>query len=581
MSQKSSLRKSINRNGCPQCVDNVELINQNEVQLGMVLGEGAYGVVKEGTYKGENVAVKISTQRAKWLQPDFIREVSTLAALKGHPDIVEFVGVVNNGPNNQPSIAIELASMSLSTRIKSPLHRSEKCAIMYQIVRGMVYMKKVGIWHRDLKPQNILLMGGSGKLKITDFGLSRGGPFQWIDHTDIVYTLWYRAPEILERSLRGPNISAQYDEKAEVFSMGCTFWDVLANTNKDAFYYLKANDESTQLRKFLQPFLKSTGAWGRTHEELMKKLTYKLKDVTIKNTPQLTDQERTELLYRVLDDHTLVDEVDLLMKLCAFESDDRITMEEALQHPYFDEVRDDIDTHFPVTQFSCTPDEPPTVEELVAKKNDVQKPKLMIEEVKYVMLVSWMEEFCEEMTPTSAFLAIHLATCILQKRRIENNWIQKNASALLLIASKYFDKTPYSERNFLFLGDSEAEINERKQLERDVLLEVGAMLNYKTAWALLLEKIHENHGKDIELLQSLMRYRKAMTGILMALIITEVYSSDQWRAEMVYRLFVKKPLAEAEVEFWKSLIENKRLERYASKSAYMAIIPYLKDRFSD
>ena len=73
-------------------------------------------------------------------------------------------------------------------------------------------MHKQGFFHRDLKPDNVLVDGGK-TLKISDFGLVReissNPPF-----TEYVATRWYRAPECVLRS-RG------YSYPVDIFAMGC------------------------------------------------------------------------------------------------------------------------------------------------------------------------------------------------------------------------------------------------------------------------------------------------------------------------------------------------------------------------
>jgi cell division cycle 2-like protein len=64
------------------------------------------------------------------------------------------------------------------------------------MLTGLEYMHKHWIVHRDLKTSN-LLYGNDGVLKICDFGLARkyGNPL--MPYTNLVVTLWYRAPELL------------------------------------------------------------------------------------------------------------------------------------------------------------------------------------------------------------------------------------------------------------------------------------------------------------------------------------------------------------------------------------------------
>jgi serine/threonine protein kinase len=82
--------------------------------------------------------------------------------------------------------------------------------IMYQTLIGLAYMHKHGFFHRDMKPENMLVKGDL--VKIADFGLAREirsrPPF-----TDYVSTRWYRAPEILLRS-------TQYNSPVDIFASG-------------------------------------------------------------------------------------------------------------------------------------------------------------------------------------------------------------------------------------------------------------------------------------------------------------------------------------------------------------------------
>ena len=67
---------------------------------------------------------------------------------------------------------------------------------MYQLFRSLAYIHSLGICHRDIKPQNLLLDPESGVLKLCDFGsakqLVRGEP-----NVSYICSRYYRAPELI------------------------------------------------------------------------------------------------------------------------------------------------------------------------------------------------------------------------------------------------------------------------------------------------------------------------------------------------------------------------------------------------
>ena len=82
---------------------------------------------------------------------------------------------------------------------------------MYQILQGLNFMHKHGYFHRDMKPENVLV--SKDVTKIADFGLAReirSRP----PYTEYVSTRWYRAPEVLLRS-------RNYNAPIDVFAVGC------------------------------------------------------------------------------------------------------------------------------------------------------------------------------------------------------------------------------------------------------------------------------------------------------------------------------------------------------------------------
>jgi cell division cycle 2-like protein len=102
-----------------------------------------------------------------------------------------------------------------------PFLSSEVKRLLLQLVSGMVYLHDNWILHRDLKTSNLLL-NNRGQLKIADFGMARyvGDPAP-PKLTQLVVTLWYRAPELLLGA-------REYGAAVDMWSIGCIFGELVA-----------------------------------------------------------------------------------------------------------------------------------------------------------------------------------------------------------------------------------------------------------------------------------------------------------------------------------------------------------------
>lgn len=109
---------------------------------------------------------------------------------------------------------------SILEDMPQPFLASEVKTLLSQLALGVAYLHDNWILHRDLKTSNLLL-NNRGTLKIADFGMARyvGDP---PPHklTQLVVTLWYRAPELLLGT-------AKYGEAVDMWSVGCIFGELL------------------------------------------------------------------------------------------------------------------------------------------------------------------------------------------------------------------------------------------------------------------------------------------------------------------------------------------------------------------
>src|SRR5258705_1377260 len=90
-----------------------------------------------------------------------------------------------------------------------------------QILGALSFAHRNGIIHRDIKPHNIVV-GGDGRLKVTDFGIARAGTSQMTEAGSIVGTAQYLSPE----QARGTGV----DQRSDLYSLGIVLYELLTGT---------------------------------------------------------------------------------------------------------------------------------------------------------------------------------------------------------------------------------------------------------------------------------------------------------------------------------------------------------------
>jgi len=188
------------------------------------LGEGSYGVVYKarGKDSGELVAIKkIKCDCSdEGISASTLREISMLKQLN-HECIVLLKHAGFH--DNHMLLIFEYIEQDLAQYLR-PLtsHLPSKTIkrLMFQLVQGINHCHKHRVFHRDLKPAN-LLIGPGDILKIADFGLgmTHGIPVQHLSDPNEVVTLYYRAPELLLGTLK-------YTGAIDMWSVGCIFAEV-------------------------------------------------------------------------------------------------------------------------------------------------------------------------------------------------------------------------------------------------------------------------------------------------------------------------------------------------------------------
>ncbi|ELP91650.1 tyrosine protein kinase, putative [Entamoeba invadens IP1] len=194
------------------------------------LGEGSFGIVYLGTFRGNKVAIKKMKNLvdSEDNYKDFVSEVCMLDKFRCDY-IVYFYGAVFIP--RKICIVSEYAKYgSLENLIvESPVPSSKmRVKICLDSARGLSYLHQNGILHRDFKPDNILILDLEENIevnaKLTDFGSSRNINMLMTNMTFTcgIGTPAYMAPEILQKE--------KYKETSDMFSFAVSMYETFSWT---------------------------------------------------------------------------------------------------------------------------------------------------------------------------------------------------------------------------------------------------------------------------------------------------------------------------------------------------------------
>jgi serine/threonine-protein kinase len=199
-------------------------ILKGRYQIGEILGRGGMGVVYKAfdSVLRREVAIKtlldVSDPDALQL---FHREYEVLAHIN-HPNIVEIIDIGEfeiEGAAKPYFIMPLLPGLSLAQLIKTASHRltvERSVDIISQTCRGLHAAHEKGLVHRDIKPNNIIVLEDDS-VKIIDFGMAHVADIR--SRTGLKGTLLYMAPEQIEMKPPSP--------LSDIFSLGVVAFETL------------------------------------------------------------------------------------------------------------------------------------------------------------------------------------------------------------------------------------------------------------------------------------------------------------------------------------------------------------------
>uniref|UniRef100_W5KW65 Stress-activated protein kinase JNK n=1 Tax=Astyanax mexicanus TaxID=7994 RepID=W5KW65_ASTMX len=239
----------------------------------------------------------------------FLRIISLLNVFTPQKSLEEFQDVY---------LVMELMDANLCQVIQMELDHERMSYLLYQMLCGIKHLHSAGIIHRDLKPSNIVVKSDC-TLKILDFGLARTAGTSFM-MTPYVVTRYYRAPEVI--------LGMGYKENVDMWSVGCIFGELIRGS-----VLFPGTDHIDQWNKVIEQL-------GTPSPEFMKKLQPTVRNY-VENRPKYAGLTFPKLfpdcLFPADSEHNKLKASqarDLLSKMLIIDPAKRISVDEALQHPY-------------------------------------------------------------------------------------------------------------------------------------------------------------------------------------------------------------------------------------------------------
>lgn len=282
---------------------------------GSKVGSGSFGVVYQiKLANNETAAIKRVLVDKQFMnrELELMRQVS-------HPNIVELKAFFHSNEEKDVYLNLVLEYMPESlyqalrhfTKARQHMPDIDVKLYTYQLFRSLEYIHSLGICHRDIKPQNLLVDSKKGVLKLCDFGSAKilipGKP-----NVSYISSRFYRAPELI--------FGAQdYTTKIDIWSAGCVMAELMLG--KLMFPGDSGVDQLVEIIKVL-----GTPSRDQIRSMNPNYIEHKF--------PQI----KAQLFSRVFKRNS-EDAIDLISKILEYSPSKRLTATEVLEHPYFDELR--------------------------------------------------------------------------------------------------------------------------------------------------------------------------------------------------------------------------------------------------
>lgn len=285
-----------------------------------VIGNGSFGVVYQATIAetGETVAIKKVFQDRRYKN----RELQIMKELH-HSNVIgvrhAFYTTGDKADELYLNVVMDYVPETVYSVVKHYNRMRQPVPVLlvklyaYQIMRSLAYIHAIGICHRDIKPQNLLVDTNKHLLKLCDFGSAKklvpGEP-----NVSYICSRYYRAPELIFGA-------TDYTPAIDVWSSGCVVAELLLG--QPLFPGESGVDQLVEIIKVL----------GTPTRE-------QIHDMNPNYTEFRFPQIRQHPWNRVFRSKTPPDAIDFVASVLVYSPQIRPKPLESLLHPFFDQLRD-------------------------------------------------------------------------------------------------------------------------------------------------------------------------------------------------------------------------------------------------
>jgi len=319
--------------------DSSLLGTKDDYEFKRAVGIGGWSKVYKATHTptGDQVAIKYPTYARE--KSRLKKEFKILDDMKNAPNFLKLIDLYEDKVGGKTTVipVYEIFDKESYKKVLKHLDKAKLKYFMYETLRTLEYAHERGIIHRDIKPPNVLMNTKTKQVRVIDWGISEYyRPDRQLSTQ--VGTIPFKAPEVYL------NMRA-YDTKIDIWSAGCMFAEMafqkinFFKTPREKIKGASAEEfKKIRTRQLVDDIAQILGT-----EPLLKYMKKFKGLIGVKNMDKYIGNYPGKPFEKFINrkNKHLVDSlfIDLLEGLLKIDHTKRLSATEALQHPYFNELR--------------------------------------------------------------------------------------------------------------------------------------------------------------------------------------------------------------------------------------------------